>query len=169
MAPRSPSCKKAIARENRRRKVAQLARLESDRRAGRLSLAEFRRRYAGLARGEPSDDPAQSGPYGPNTEALKGFIDRVRAMDRAQWDLAEAHLRNLHANSVVRKALLPRYRSALDAAVATARLSAAAALEDAVRASIPQDRRLTWQLTLSWLPAVLVTDSRAASSAIAAW
>ncbi|HKA50474.1 MAG TPA: hypothetical protein VKK19_12875, partial [Candidatus Dormibacteraeota bacterium] len=51
----------------------------------------------------------------------KGFIDRVRAMDRAQWDLAEAHLRNLHANSVVRKALLPRYRSALDAAAATAR------------------------------------------------
>ena len=90
-------------------------------------------------------------------------------MDRAQWDLAEAHLRNLHANSVVRKALLPRFRSALDAAVATARLSAAAALEDAVRASIPQDRRLTWQLTLSWLPAVLVTDSRAASSAIATW
>ncbi|HKA48076.1 MAG TPA: hypothetical protein VKK19_00640 [Candidatus Dormibacteraeota bacterium] len=48
-------------------------------------------------------------------------------------------------------------------------LAAAAALEDAVRASIPQDRRLTWQLTLSWLLAVLVTDSRAASSAIAAW
>jgi len=119
--PAVAELQKAIARENRRRKVAQLAGLESDRRAGRLSLAEFRRRYAGLARGEPSDDPAQSGPYGPNTEALKGFIDRVRAMDRAQWDLAEAHLRNLHANSVVRKALLPRYRSALDAAAATAR------------------------------------------------
>jgi len=65
---------------------------------------------------------------------LKGFIDRVRAMDQAQWDLAETHLRNLHTNSVVPKALLPRYRSALDAAVATARLSAASALEDDVRA-----------------------------------
>ena len=94
----------------------------------------FRRRYAGLAHEEPSDDPAETGPYGPNTEALKGFIDRVRAMDQAQWDLAETHLRNLHTNSVVPKALLPRYRSALDAAVATARLSAASALEDDVRA-----------------------------------
>jgi len=112
--PTVAELQKAIRHENRRRKVAQLVRLECDRRAGRLSLTEFRRRYAGLAHGQPSDDPAETGPYGPNTEALKGFIDRVRAMDRAQWDLAETHLRKLHANSVVRKALLPRYRSAPD-------------------------------------------------------
>ena len=42
--PTVAELQKAIARKNRRRKVAQLARLESDRRAGRLSLAEFRRR-----------------------------------------------------------------------------------------------------------------------------
>jgi len=58
-------------------------------------------------------------------------------MAAGDWDLAEEHLSNLQANSVVRKAVLPRYRTALDAALGAARLTAAAAVEEALRASGP--------------------------------
>jgi hypothetical protein len=158
----------AIAHENARRKVPRLVRLERERRSGRLSLPDFRRRYARLAGREPAEDPRREGPYGPGTPAIAGFLDRVGAMASGDWDLAEEHLRNLQANSVVRKAVLPRYCTALDAALGAARLTAAAAVEEALRASVPEPRRETWRLTLAWLPVLLVTDDRAADASIAA-
>ena len=98
------------------------------RRAGRLSLPDFRRRYAPLAGREPAADPAAMNDLlGPNSAAIRDYLGRVRGMAGADWDLAEEHLRNLQANPVVRTSVLPRYRAALVAASGAARLSAAAA------------------------------------------
>lgn len=72
---------------------------------------------------------------------------------------------NLQANVVVRKALLPRYRGALDAATGAAVVTAVAAA--ALRSAVPEARRETWRLILAWLPVVLVTDPGAASASIA--
>lgn len=166
--PSVAELERAIARENARRKVDRLTRLELDRRAGRLSLPDFRRRYARLAGREPDEDPAtERAAFGPNTDAIADFLDRVRGMADADWDVAEEHLRNLQANVVVRRAVLPRYRAALVAAAGSARLTAASAVERDLRASVPESRRETWRLSLAWLPLVLVTDARAASASIA--
>jgi hypothetical protein len=166
--PSVAELEKAIARESARRHVARMTRLELDRRAGRLSLPDFRRRYARLAGREPAEDPARMrDALGPNASAIEDFVGRVRAMAGADWDLAEEHLRNLQANPVVRKAVLPRYLAALLAASGAARLSAAAAVGDVLRTSIPEPRRDTWRLTLAWLPLVLVTDAGAAAASIA--
>jgi hypothetical protein len=166
--PSVAELQKAIARENARRKVTQLARLERDRQTGRLSLPDFRRRYARLAGRDPDGDPAHTdGPYGPNSVAVAAFLDRAGAMGAADWDQAEEHLGNLPAKAVVRKAVLPRYRAALDAAVGAAHLTATAAAAEALQASVPESRHETWRLMLCWLPIVLVTDARAASASIA--
>ena len=167
--PSVAELRRAIDRENGRRQVGALARLEHDRRAGRLSLPEFGRRYARLAGREPSADPARMElPYGPNSAALEDFLGRVRAMDAAGWDAAERHLDNLQANVVVRTTVLPRYRAALDAATGAARLSAAAAVEEAIGAAVPEARHETWGLVLRWLPVVLVTDAGTAPTSLAA-
>ncbi|HYW23100.1 MAG TPA: hypothetical protein VE953_02985 [Terriglobales bacterium] len=166
--PTIAELEKAIARENARRRVPQMACLELDRRAGRLSLPDFRRRYARLAGREPAGDPANvEGAFDPSTAAIKDFLVRVQAMTEADWEGAEEHLRNLLGNVVVRKAVLPRYRAALVAAAGCARLTAAAAVEEALRASIPEPRHETWRLTLAWLPLVLVSDALAAAGSIA--
>src|SRR5215472_14361406 len=85
-------------RERSPQGAPQLARLERERRSGRLSFPDFRRRYARLAGREPAEDPRREGPYGPSTPAIAGFLDRVAAMAAGDWDLAEEHLSNLQAN-----------------------------------------------------------------------
>lgn len=77
-------------------------------------------------------------------------------MPGADWDSAEEYLKNLQANPMVRAALPTRYRVALEAAIASARLSAAAAAEAAIGESIPVERRATWELALMWLALALV-------------
>jgi hypothetical protein len=146
-----------LAREARTRRLSQLTGLERERRAGRLDLPEFRRRYSRLARREPADDPARQARYGPNSAELERFVARVRSMGPADWSAAEEHLRNLQANPMVRKSLLDRYRSVLEVAIASARLSAAAAVADAIGECVPRERRAAWGLALTWLPMVLVT------------
>lgn len=153
---------RAIERERRRRNVAGLVRLETERRRGELALAEFSRRYARIAGREPSEDPAAAGPLGPHGAAIERHLARLGA---AGWDSISEHLVNLEANPVVRTRLLPRHAGALDAAIGAARLSAAEAVAGAVRARLPEERQAAWALTLAWLTLVLVTDPRAAESA----
>lgn len=167
--PSVAELEKAIARESALRRVPDLTQLERDRATRRLSLLEFRRRYARLAGSEPGQDPVRSGGlYGPATAAVEAFLDRLQGMAAAEWDLAEEHLANLQANTVVRRAVLPRYRAALIAAIGAARLTAAASVADALRAAVPEPRRETGGSVLVWLPVMLVTDARAAADTIGA-
>lgn len=67
-----------LAGQARKLRVAELAQLERDRRAGRLDLTEFTRRYSRVAHVSPREDPARSGAYGPNARAVGDVLDKMR-------------------------------------------------------------------------------------------
>lgn len=133
-----------VAREDRRLKVAGLVALERDRRAGKLSQASFMDRYGRLAHRVPGEDPAAWGTYGPNTAAAEAFLDQVFAM--RDWARATQHMRNLQHNPALRDGLVPAYRAALETAVGSARLSAAAALERSIAERVPEEHVPAWRL-----------------------
>ncbi len=148
--------------------VPTLLELEAQRQAGRSGLAEFRRRYAAVAGCEPTEDPAFSAVLGPHADVVNRLLTKLRSMQESDWDLAEEHLRNLQANQTALEAVLPQYNAALRVAITCARVSAAAAVREALRQAIPEERGPRWEFTLAWLPLALVADSSALSAALAA-
>lgn len=161
-APTAVELEELLAGVARRFRVDELARIERERRNGRINLSEFRRRYARVARREPAEDPAHLGVYGPDTAAVERFLAAIGAIAPRDWAAPEEHMRNLLANPVVRGGLVPCYRSALEAAVATARLSAVAAAEEAIGARVPggQETGTAWRRAVPFLALGVVLGDR---------
>lgn len=69
----------------RQEAFATLVSLERQRKAGHLTFDEFAERYAQVTDLYPSEDPATTGQFGPQTEAVQRLVVALGNLRREQW------------------------------------------------------------------------------------